>query len=257
MAFKRKSTKRSLKYKPKNKRYSRKKKAPYRSKAQLPPKKQPFSSHVEKTNMKYRYNNDIPSGGAVSVSGLESAYLLNDINRPRLNQTTLDYLPMGHDQYTSVFNKFKVNSAAIELVINPNTTTKQCTLLIQLNSSSRYTNTVQGVSAASTSGLQNTWTYALPIDKEFKWKKYVSFQSLESLMPLQYKADFTHYIGTPTPSVTNAGNVAYRPQKIPSFKFSLINETDNTIVQIPFEVNINYYTTWYDRKRLPQSISSV
>lgn len=214
------------------------------------PQKQPFSHH-EYTNMKYQYNNDLQTNATVNLSGTEFPFFLNDINRPYFAQTAGDKLPSGHVQYTNVFNKFKVNAAKITFEMNPNMTGKQLTLLMQLNNSSNYYQAIQGVSAQSVSGYQNTWTYIIPSDKKFKFTKYVSIQKLEALTSLQFKADLDKYCGTPTSN--NTLIASYGPKKPITFKFSLINETDATVVSVPFEIKIDYYCQWYDRQRLPQS----
>lgn len=218
------------------------------------PKKQPFS-HYERTNMKYTYNNDLVSSTTQNLSGTEFAFSLNDINKPYYNQASGDYLPMGHSQYRAVFNKFKVYSTKLDLVFNPNMTGKQVTLLVMLNSSQNLANTVQNVNAQSNTGLQRVWTYVLPTDKKFKFSKYVSITALESIKKNQFDCDLTYYHGTPTNSAALIN--ASGPARKPTFKFSLINETDNVAVQIPFEMNISYYTTWYDRHRMPQSQTTV
>lgn len=253
MPYKKRTTNRRKKYsKSKPKPYAKRRTSKKRS--SLPPKKQPFS-HYERTNMKYQYNNDLVSYTTQNISGTEFAFSLNDINRPYYSQASGDYLPMGHSQYRAVFNRFKVYSAKVQLTMNPNMTGKQLTLLVMLNNSQNIANTVQNVNATSQSGLQNTWTYVLPSDKKFKWSKYISMTSLESLKRNQFDADLLLYHGTPTNSAALIPTSG--PSRKPTFKFSLINETDNTAVTIPFEVNINYYTTWYDRHRMTQSTTTV
>jgi len=218
------------------------------------PKKQPFS-HYERTSLKYMFNNDLATNSSVNSAGNEYAFILNAINQPFNNQAVADFLPQGFDQYAPVFNKYKVYAAKINFEMYPNTTGKQITLVLQLNNSANFTNIIQGKTAQSQTGFQNTWTYTIPTDKKFKFTKYVPIHAIEAITRNQFDSDLSYYDGVPNSSI--AALTANIPLKRVTFKAALINETDSTAVSIPMEINIQYYTTFYDRKRLSQSNSSV
>lgn len=209
-------------------------------------KKQPFK-HNEWANLKYNWADKITSSATQYTSGSQELWNLNAVNKPYMAQSTGDPIPSGLTYYSGLFSKYKVHGTAIKLQMHPNKTGKDLTLLIMANNDTNN-QTVGGKTELGIAGFQRVWTYPLPTDKPFVWKKYYPTYALEAISKRQFNADITYYEGIPyySAAVQDTGI----PLRLTTFSIALINNTDATAVSVDFELDLQYYTNFTGRQRI-------
>lgn len=202
--------------------------------------------------LKYTDNNDLLSSTTQYNTGNELVYTVNAINRPNYNQTVLDYLPQGFNQLAEAFGEYKVYAAKIKLEVSPNISGKDIDLVIQLNNYANILRNIQSQTVgAASSGKRNTWVYKLPTDKKFVFEKFVKVHELEGISKTALSADFTQYLGKVNNSAASISTTV--PARQLTFKFALANNTDTSAAKVSYEMRIDYYTKFSDRKGLTQS----
>lgn len=204
--------------------------------------------------LKYNNNNDVISSTTKYQTGTEIVYVVNALNRPLYTQTVLDVLPAGFNQLKDVFSEYKVYAAKVKLEVAPNKSNKDLDLVIQLNNYANLLRNIQNKTVDdAASGRRNTWTYKLPTDKPFVFEKYIKIHELEGISKTALSADFTQYLGQVDNSAANIATAV--PARQCTFKFAIANNTDTTAADITYEMTIDYYSKFSNRKGMVQSLT--
>lgn len=181
-------------------------------------------------------------------TGIREYFRLNDINRPLFAQAVDDALPTNFGVFDQFFDKFKVHEAYIKLDVSPNITGKNVEIVIQYLNSANDKD-ITGLELNDLVGTRHLLHYNLPTDKKFTFKKKIRVCDIEGIKPTQFDADLSNYTGQLTTSASLAGTVDYRPKNPCDLVICLINNSDNTIVEIPFTLTIDYKTEFFGREK--------
>lgn len=183
--------------------------------------------------------------------GFEWVFSLNNICRPNFNMVAGDLQPIGIAQYKAAFNQYKTYYTQIKLELPPNTSTKQLALIVMFDKYTDVANTLISVTPNMVASMNAVYTYDLAEDKPNVFTFNVSIPRLEGMTSLQFKSDFTEYQGVIQTVAALLGGSA--PKRENYFKMNIVNKTDNTVVNCPFEMNIKYHTTLFDKHRIVQT----
>lgn len=207
--------------------------------------------------LKYGWNDALATSTVQSQAGNWEGVNLNSVIHPYISvdagQQEGQELPLSYNEFGTYYQKFKVYGANIRLKLSPNLTGKNCTLVCCVDNSVQDYN-LTGGSIRSFGKRENIWTYPVLPNETFKFSRYVHIAKADGVKQSAFAA-MEEYEGTTNSSV--AGFSTNDPKKLVKFKIALINESDNSAVEIPFELDIEYITLFYERERLAPSYSTA
>jgi len=206
-------------------------------------------------NMDYSSSLSLTNPGTAGQFGTRKLFHLNDINSPKFAQATGDPLPIGYDSLLPRYVNFKVHSADIEIELAPNTsTTNQYLCIYLLNSVRNYD--ITGKTLDDLNGKDMLWTYPLPFDKKFVFRKRIRIHNIEGVNKVMIDADNAEsreYTGIYSPVVANLG--ANRPKALSSIAMSIMNPQSGVVGGISGEIKIRYHVELFNRGNLPTNVT--
>lgn len=208
--------------------------------------------------LRYVDNGNLQSAVTQYRTGSILGYMLNGINTPNIAQIVGDHLPQGYACYNGIFGQAKVKKCKVKLEIAPNTTGKQLQLVVALNNAQDLASNIypvpnQTADFSGTSQRRNVWTYPLPVDKKFTFNRFIKIADLQSISKSQFDNNIDDFTTVMTTVLGALGSV---PAKRCDIRFGIINNTDGTAVDLPYEIETHYYTEFFDRTREPFVVST-
>jgi len=205
--------------------------------------------------MDYSSTITLTNPGVQGEFGTRKLFHLNDINSPKFAQATGDPLPIGYDSLLPRYVNFKVHAVDVEIELAPNTsTTNQYFCVYLLNSVRTYD--ITSSTLDDLNGKDMLWTYPLPFDKKFVFKKRIYIHKMEGVSKVMIDADNAEsreYTGIYSPVVANLG--ANRPKALSSIAMAIMNPQSTVVGGISGEIKLRYHVELFNRGNLPSNVT--
>lgn len=188
-----------------------------------------------KQKMRWIWNNNLENSASRYKIGQPYIFSMNNLNSPYFYQAAGDLLPYGYAANALAYKRFKVHQFDVKVEFMNCTSTDDLELIFHFKPSSDAANIASGDDIDAWSNKPMTWTYPLPKDEKYVFKKKIKIYEVEGLSELQFKADFMQY------SSPYSQNRAYAPPLGSYFEMGLANNSSTTVQSVAFEIQIDYH----------------
>lgn len=192
--------------------------------------------------MSYNLVSGLSTGTTQSTVGSVNSFNLNSISSP--NTTGTGYRPLGYDQISSIYKKYKVYGAKVKVMFNnPTSDGIYCAARV-LSETDSDSLASEDLSIVPT----KKWTFVKPINNTGKqmvsYKRYWNIAKIQGLDKAQMKAENKDLVAS----------IGGSPAITPTLEVGVANSANTSDITVNYRVEITYYVQLYDRVNLAVSV---